>query len=135
MKCINCKTELKRRSQIKYCSNKCQIEHQYKKYIIQWKKGKKDGTRGILTKNISKYIKRYFIEKNGESCVLCGWNKKNLSTGRVPLEIDHIDGDSENNLEENLKLICPNCHSLTTNFRNLNKGKGRLWRKNKYIRK
>ncbi len=54
--------------------------------------------------------------------------KKNPVTGKVPLEIDHIDGDSENNKEENLRLICPNCHSLTPSFRNLNKGKGRAWR-------
>lgn len=130
MKCINCSGELKTRSQIKYCSNKCQIDYQYKKYIIQWKRGKKDGNRGILTKNISKYIKRYFIDKYGEVCMLCNWDKRNPITSKVPLEIDHSDGDSENNLESNLKLICPNCHALTANFRNLNKGKGRSWRKN-----
>ena len=83
----------------------------------------------ISTKNISKYIKKYFIEKYGESCMLCGWNKRNLTTGKVPLEIDHADGNSENNLENNLRLICPNCHALTHNFKNLNKGKGRSWRK------
>jgi 5-methylcytosine-specific restriction endonuclease McrA len=45
------------------------------------------------------------------------------------------DGNSENNLEENLRLLCPNCHSLSPNFRNLNKGYGRKWRVNKYKRK
>ena len=129
MKCINCKIELKTRSQVKYCSNKCQIDYQYKKYIIQWKSGKRHGNRRILTKNISKYIKRYFIEKYGELCISCGWNKRNLTTCKVPLEIDHLDGNSENNLENNLRLVCPNCHALTANFRNLNKGKGRMWRK------
>lgn len=59
---------------------------------------------------------------------VCGWNKINPVTKVVPLEIDHIDGNSENNKEENLRLICPNCHSLTSSFRNLNKGKGRGWR-------
>ena len=127
MKCINCKNELKKRSQIKYCSNKCQIDYQHKKFIFEWKRCKKGE---ILTKNISRYIKKYYVSKFGELCFLCGWNKKNFVTDKVPLEIDHIDGDSKNNLENNLRLICPNCHALTSNFRNLNKGKGRMWRKN-----
>ena len=55
-------------------------------------------------------------------------------TGHVPLEIDHIDGDAENNIETNLRVLCPNCHSLTPHFRNLNKGKGRKWRMKKYIK-
>lgn len=129
MKCINCSKELKIRSQVKYCSNQCQIDHQYTLYIALWKKQKI-----IDTKNISKYIKRYFIEKYSESCMLCGWNERNRVTKKVPLEIDHIDGDSQNNLEINLRIICPNCHALTSNFKNLNRGKGRLWRKNKYLK-
>lgn len=43
----------------------------------------------------------------------------------IPLEIDHIDGNSENNSEENLRLICPNCHSLTATYKGANRGKGR----------
>ena len=46
-------------------------------------------------------------------------------TNTLPLEIDHIDGNSENNSEENLRLICPNCHSLTANYRGANRGNGR----------
>ncbi|MGV8961879.1 MAG: HNH endonuclease signature motif containing protein [Candidatus Saccharimonadaceae bacterium] len=38
--------------------------------------------------------------------------------------MDHIDGDSQNNTEINLRLICPNCHSLTESYRGANKGKG-----------
>jgi ssDNA-binding Zn-finger/Zn-ribbon topoisomerase 1 len=74
------------------------------------------------------------MEKFGERCTICGWSKKNLATGKVPLEIDHIDGNSDNNTEANLRLICPNCHSLSPNFRNLNKGKGRSWRTAKYLK-
>jgi predicted HNH restriction endonuclease len=52
----------------------------------------------------------------------------------VILGIDHIDGNSENNTENNLVLLCPNCYSLTPNYKNLNKSKGRLWRRKKYVR-
>jgi len=92
------------------------------------------GSRGILAKNISEHIRRYLNEKYGEKCFLCSWNTKHSITKRVPLEIDHINGDSENNNESNLRLICPNCHSLSSNFRNLNKGKGRAWRTAKYLK-
>lgn len=74
------------------------------------------------------------MEKFGEKCSMCLWSKRHEVTGKVPLEIDHIDGNSENNSETNLRLLCPNCHALTPHFKNLNKGNGRSWRKNKYIK-
>lgn len=123
-----------RRSCYKYCSSKCHATDRYNKYIEKWKLGLVSGSRGIHAKNISGHIYRFLIEKFGEKCSLCGWSKKNLVTSHVPLEIDHINGNSEDNREENLMLICPNCHALSPNFRNLNKGNGRAWRKAKYLR-
>lgn len=93
-----------------------------------------NGNRGIVAKNIFRHILRSLREKYGERCSLCGWSEKHTITGRVPLEVDHRNGNAEDNREENLRLICPNCHSLSLNFRNLNKGKGREWRKVKYIK-
>ena len=31
----------------------------------------------------------------------------------IPIELDHIDGNHYNNALENLRLLCPNCHSQT----------------------
>lgn len=129
--CSYCKKMLSERHQIKFCSNKCQMDYRYKKYILSWKVGGVDGNRGIIFKGISGNIRRYLIEKYKNKCSKCGWNKKHPITGSVPLEIDHIDGNSSNNLETNLQLLCPNCHALTPYFRNLNKGRGRKWRKDK----
>jgi hypothetical protein len=41
----------------------------------------------------------------------------------IPLELDHIDGDRTNNLLENLRVLCPNCHALTPTYRGRNIGR------------
>ena len=60
---------------------------------------------------------------------MCDWNKKNLLTTRIPIQLNHIDGNSDNNKLNNVELLCPNCHSLTPNYGSLNNGKGRLKRR------
>ena len=51
-----------------------------------------------------------------------------LAKDLITLEVDHIDGDYLNNNVDNLRAICPNCHSQTKTFKNKNKGKGRKLR-------
>lgn len=131
--CIQCGGKPKRPT-YRYCSNKCQLDSQYRAYIEKWQKGEVDGGRGVRTRNLSEHVKRYLREKYGEKCSKCGWCERHPVTNRIPLEVDHLDGDAENNNEANLLLLCPNCHSLTPGFRNLNIGKGRSWRKQKYLR-
>ena len=52
-------------------------------------------------------------------------NPINPFTGNVPLEIEHIDGDANNTSPDNVTLLCPNCHSLTSTYRGANRGRGR----------
>lgn len=132
--CLSCGVPLRTRDQIKYCSNKCQMDVKYRLFIEKWKRGVVDGAVGKSTRAISGYVRKYVIAKFDERCSRCGWKERNSITGKVPLEIDHIDGNSLNNAEANLRILCPNCHSLTPHFRALNKGHGRRWRMNKYIK-
>ncbi len=122
MKCLNCNKELTNR-QKKYCCNQCQIEYQAKQKIQSWLDGEFDGISGEY--GLSKIIRTYLLEKNNYKCELCGWGEINPFTNTIPLEIHHKDGNYKNNSKENLQVLCPNCHSLTENFKGANKNNGR----------
>lgn len=69
----------------------------------------------LLTKSIRK---RILIEERGHNCEKCKNNQ--WMDSPIPLELDHIDGNNKNNIKENLKLLCPNCHALTPTWRGKN---------------
>lgn len=126
MKCLNCGKELTGK-QTKYCSNACQKEYEHKQWIVRWKNGQETGMRGKY--GISEHLRHYLFDKYNYKCARCGWGEINLYTDTLPLEIEHIDGNYQNNSEDNLIVLCPNCHSLTATYKGANKGKGRKDRK------
>lgn len=69
-------------------------------------------------------LKRRLFKSNLKipKCELCGWAEKSLD-GRLPLELDHINGDRHDNRLENLRILCPNCHSLQLTHRGKNRNK------------
>lgn len=62
--------------------------------------------------------KRIILEQK-EKCNRCGLNE--WLGEKISLELEHIDGNNENNERENLEVLCPNCHSLTKTWRGRNK--------------
>ena len=60
-------------------------------------------------------LKLNLIRKNGNSCYNCNLSK--WLDRDITLELEHIDGNPTNNIEENLMLLCPNCHSYTSTWR------------------
>ena len=67
-------------------------------------------------KHLRSVLRRYIIKNNliPYKCAICGcieWQGKTLS-----LELDHINGINNDNRLENLRFLCPNCHSQTTTY-------------------
>lgn len=89
---------------------------------------KKNISKNFLTKNIDEYLQQN-IKVNGtklkqklishklleDKCSICGilpvWNNQKLN-----LQLDHINGDHRDNRLNNLRVLCPNCHSQTDTF-------------------
>ncbi len=84
----------------------------------------------ILVKNSQfqsfKLKKRLFVAGlKPQHCEQCGWAKQTIS-GHLPLELDHINGNRYDNRLKNLRVLCPNCHSLTENHRGRKNKKARV---------
>ncbi len=129
MRCLCCDVTLVK-SQRHYCSASCQQRHKQDTFISEWLSGKEIATKKGCS--VPSRIRRYLLDKHEHRCAKCGWGEINPVTGKTPLEVEHIDGDSSNNSPENLILLCPNCHSLTPTYKALNKGKGRYNRMMRY---
>lgn len=99
----------------------------YSEAISTWKATPVTG----ITKagHVSGYVRRYIREKFDNRCTKCGWKETNSFHGNVPTQIEHIDGNPFNNNEDNLTILCPNCHSLTRSYGAYNIGSGRAIRK------
>lgn len=78
-----------------------------------WNKGEQLKDWKDYTKVSS--IKPHLITLRKHSCENC--NQSEWMGEKIPLEVDHIDGDRTNNEYSNLKLLCCNCHALTPNWR------------------
>ncbi len=85
----------------RYCSLECKMKMLVKLRIETYKDKREFGK----WKN-RKELKAYLLDKY-KSCQICGWNKE-----PGILEAHHKDRNSKNNSEDNLLLVCPNCHSL-----------------------
>lgn len=119
MKTYNCKvcgkeSKVSLQKMNVYCSNACSAESKLLESIERAKQSlvkERPTLRKVLTR------------LTGYACDCCGisdWNGKEIT-----LQVDHINGLANDNRLENLRLICPNCHSQSNTFSGRNKGQGR----------
>lgn len=127
--CLYCGSDLVHgKNPKKYCNRECynkflakKKQDRHNKQIQSWLNGTWDGaySSGVLSKEVRQYLRNEHTE-----CQICGqpnvWNGKLLT-----LQIDHVDGDYLNNDPDNLKVLCPNCHTQTPTYGAKNKGNGR----------
>jgi hypothetical protein len=126
--CLFCNTNAKfsHQKDNKYCSNRCQIDYQYNLKIAEWK------ITHIASSGSGSapWLKRYLFEKQNGQCNHC---KNTEWLGKpINLELEHKDGNSVNDHEDNVELLCPNCHSYTPTYKGRNKGSGRHSRRERY---
>lgn len=101
-----------------FCSYSCQGLRTRLNLIIEWYEGREPGVS--TNKTAKRWLREHLLELNNFQCSICNFSGFNPRTQKSILEIDHIDGNADNNRPENLRVICPNCHAMTPTFRALN---------------
>ena len=116
--CLCCGKEnpVKRNNTNKYCDNTCQQQYIFETETLpKFFKGEISTRRTLI---------RCLTHLHGYRCVECD-NDGIHKQKPLVLQLDHIDGDAGNDIPDNLRLLCPNCHSQTDTFVAKNKGNGR----------
>ena len=76
--------------------------------------------QGSVVQSYKLKLRLYELGLKIPKCELCGWEQQSDDV-RIPVELDHINGVHNDNRIENLRILCPNCHSLQSTHRGKNK--------------
>ena len=113
-----------------YCSHECYVDAQRKKSVEEWKNGTATGHDKRY--KIKPLIREYFLKRAEYKCERCEFSGVNPYTGKSILQLHHKDGNAANVSEENIEVLCPNCHAMTENFGSRNKSSVKKYKKKEY---
>jgi hypothetical protein len=111
--CLNCniQKDWNWQSTNKYCGHQCQQEYLYKTVtlpiILEGKCSPKKSKQSVT---------KFLTDRDGYKCSIC--NLTDWFGQKMILDIDHLDGDNNNNLPSNWRFLCPNCHRMTPTWGN-----------------
>lgn len=120
--CLQCNVSV---NGIKFCGKVCKLLYHENKIIENLL------STGQDTSYNHKRAKKYLIKIHEGKCQVCGlaeWLGQ-----KMPLVLDHMDGNSDNGKLDNLRVICNNCDALTDTYKSKNKGNGRAFRRKRYV--
>lgn len=82
---------------------------------MAWNRGKYNADFTLGGKGAHKAV---LLQERGYQCESCGLS--DWLGDPIPLELEHCDGNNQNNVKDNLLLLCPNCHAKTKFYRGKN---------------
>lgn len=109
----------------RYCSVTCHQAHLFSELFARF-------LAGYEIQGTPKLFRRLVLHRDGHICANCQLTE--WQGAAIPLELEHVDGNSANNAANNLKMLCPNCHAQTLTYKSKNKGNGRHVRRERYAK-
>lgn len=120
-KCLFCRTEGVWNGEY-FCSQKCWISWRYSARINRMKEENIEISGSALRRTLLWFY--------GNECLKCKrteWNEK-----KIPVDVDHVDGNADNNRWKNVRLLCLNCHGQTETYKARNDNSSRQYRRKRY---
>ncbi len=128
IKCTQCgKKVFRSKRNKKFCSFQCRANY---KWRLKKEEIEKSGCISTEKWFNSKTAKQYLAETRGYKCEIC--TNTEWRGEPIPLILDHINGNPEDHIVINLRLVCGNCDMQLPTYKGRNAGNGRAYRRQRY---